>query len=78
MVLIKDEGIGIPSNEIKYVFDPFFRASNTNQFKGYGIGLPLARNIIRLHSGNLIVRSEQNAGTEIQIDIPLAEKVRKR
>ncbi|RYD55985.1 MAG: HAMP domain-containing histidine kinase [Sphingobacteriales bacterium] len=78
MVLIKDEGIGIPKQEIKYVFDPFFRASNTNKFKGYGIGLPLARNIVRLHSGNLIVRSEENQGTEIQIDIPLASEVRKR
>jgi signal transduction histidine kinase len=78
MVLVKDEGIGIPKDEIKYVFDPFFRASNTDKFKGYGIGLPLARNIVRLHSGNLIVRSEVNQGTEIQIDIPLAGHVRKR
>lgn len=78
IVIIKDEGIGIPTREIKHVFDPFFRASNTSHFKGYGIGLPLARNIVRLHRGNLIVRSEENQGAEIQIEIPLASAVKKR
>lgn len=66
-VIIKDQGIGIPQQELRYIYDPFFRASNTGDVKGYGIGLPLARNIIRMHRGELNVASEVNKGTEVQI-----------
>lgn len=71
IIIVKDTGIGIPKNELKYIYDPFFRASNTGKFEGYGIGLPLARNIIRMHHGELIVNSKENEGTEIQIVLPL-------
>lgn len=70
IIMIKDQGIGIPHNEIGYIYDPFFRASNTAQFNGYGIGLPLARNIIQLHEGTLTVTSMVNKGTAVQINLP--------
>lgn len=69
-IVIKDTGIGIPMNEIKYIYDPFFRASNTKNYEGYGIGLPLSRNIIRMHNGKLIVNSIENEGTTVQITLP--------
>lgn len=71
IIIVKDQGIGIPESEIKYIYDPFFRASNTKNFEGYGIGLPLARNIIRLHNGILKVTSQKNEGTVVQIRLPL-------
>ncbi|MGN6440151.1 MAG: sensor histidine kinase [Agriterribacter sp.] len=70
IVVIKDQGIGIPENELKYIFDPFFRASNTSSFKGYGVGLPLAQKIIRLHRGSLDFFSKVNEGTEVKISLP--------
>ena len=66
---IIDEGIGIPSAELKYVFDPFYRASNTDHFEGHGVGLPLARNIIRLHQGELVIQSEEGKGTAVEITL---------
>lgn len=69
-ILVKDWGIGIPKNEIQYIYDPFFRASNTSNFEGYGIGLPLTRNIIRLHHGELYVASEEHGGTLVEIKLP--------
>lgn len=72
VVSIKDQGIGIPENEMAFIYDPFFRASNTRLFEGYGIGLPLTRNIIRLHNGQLQVTSIVNQGTTVQIKLPLA------
>ncbi|RFS20465.1 sensor histidine kinase [Chitinophaga silvatica] len=69
--IIKDMGIGIPPEDLPYIFSPFFRASNTSSFKGYGIGLPLAMNIIRMHKGDIIVNSEVNEGTEIRVELPL-------
>ena len=71
IVIIKDNGIGIPEEEMKYIYDPFFRASNTAQYEGYGIGLPLARNIIKIHNGILLVTSVVNQGTTVRVDLPL-------
>jgi signal transduction histidine kinase len=72
-VIIKDVGIGIPSNELKHIYDPFFRASNTGNYEGYGIGLPLTQNIIRMHNGEIIVSSIQNQGTTVQINLPIGD-----
>lgn len=69
-VIIKDSGIGIPDSEMDKIY-PFFRASNTKNYEGYGIGLPLARNIIRIHNGELIVNSKENVGTTVQIRFPI-------
>ncbi len=73
IVVIRDRGIGIPEAELKYIYDPFFRASNTNNYEGYGIGLPLTRNIIRMHEGKLEVSSQPNQGTTVQISLPIGK-----
>ncbi|MEO6521754.1 MAG: HAMP domain-containing sensor histidine kinase [Mucilaginibacter sp.] len=70
---ITDKGIGIPETEVQHIFEPFFRASNTSDFYGHGVGLPLALNIIRLHKGSIGIRSEVNVGTEIQVFLPSAQ-----
>lgn len=70
MIVVKDNGIGIPESDMAHIYDPFFRASNTQLFEGYGIGLPLSRNIINLHQGMLIVTSAVNKGTTVQISFP--------
>jgi len=70
-IIIKDSGIGIPDSEMDKIYDPFFRASNTKNYEGYGIGLPLARNIIRMHNGELLVNSKINVGTTVQIRFPI-------
>jgi Signal transduction histidine kinase len=75
IVAIEDQGIGIPQHEIAFIYEPFFRASNTGKFNGYGIGLPLSRNIVRMHHGELEVTSEENAGTKVRILLPLASAV---
>ncbi len=72
-VIVKDHGIGIPVNELKYIYDPFFRASNTLKYEGYGIGLPLTRNIIRLHNGEILVSSIVGQGTTVQINLPVGQ-----
>ncbi len=70
-ICITDIGIGIPQQEIQHIYDPFFRASNTGNFEGYGIGLPLTRNIIRLHKGEISVRSGVETGTVVEISVPV-------
>lgn len=70
LVEITDEGIGIPDREIAQIFVPFFRASNTEKYKGYGIGLPLTNNIIKLHQGSIVVKSEVGVGTRFTVCLP--------
>jgi signal transduction histidine kinase len=72
IIIVKDQGIGIPEEEIKHIFDPFYRASNTKSYEGYGIGLPLTRNIVRMHQGEIVVRSKLNHGTTVQLSFPNA------
>ena len=70
VIIIKDKGIGIPESDMPYIFDPYFRASNTFNYEGYGIGLPLSRNIIKMHNGELLIKSVENSGTTVQIILP--------
>jgi signal transduction histidine kinase len=72
VIVVMDDGIGIPEKEQQHVFEPFFRASNTSEFEGYGIGLPLTLNIIRLHKGSIGIRSKEDQGTEIQVFLPIS------
>ncbi|WP_100612448.1 sensor histidine kinase [Confluentibacter lentus] len=71
IIIIKDHGIGIPKKDMPYIYDPFFRASNVGIHEGYGIGLPLTRNLIKMHDGELIVSSEENVETIVEIKLPL-------
>ena len=71
VISVKDQGIGIPEKELQHVFEPFFRASNTGRYKGYGVGLPLSLNIIRLHKGTIKINTVQESGTEMNILLPL-------
>lgn len=70
IMVIKDTGIGIPEAELKFIYDPFFRASNAKNYEGYGIGLPLSQNIIRHHEGEIKISSILNEGTTVQISFP--------
>lgn len=70
-VAVKDQGIGIPQSDVQHIFEPFYRASNTAEFKGYGIGLPLSLNIIRLHRGSIGISSKEQIGTEIKVILPI-------
>ena len=73
LVTIKDRGIGIPGADLPYIYDPFYRASNTQKFEGYGIGLPLARNVIILHKGILNISSVVEEGTTVQVKLPISK-----
>ena len=70
IIEIADHGIGIPDREMAQIFVPFFRASNTAKYKGYGIGLPLTNNIIKLHQGNIAVNSAVGIGTKFIVYLP--------
>jgi len=67
---IKDQGIGIPHEEIKYLLDPFYRASNRGVVKGTGFGLSIVKRFVELHKGKLLIESVVDKGTVVTIILP--------
>ena len=70
LLTIRDQGIGIPTDELRNIFEPFYRGSNVRDVEGFGFGLPLAYRIIKLHSGDIRVSSQVNKGTIVKIELP--------
>ncbi len=71
-VMVEDRGPGIPADEIKEIFTPFFRGSYTrsNQVRGSGLGLSLVMETARAHGGGVTVRSEEGKGSTFTISLP--------
>ncbi len=69
--LIKDEGIGIPTENQKRLFESFYRASNVGKIEGTGLGLSIVKQCVELHSGKIDVASEVGKGTTFIVEIPL-------
>lgn len=71
VVEIDDNGRGIPSADQPYIFDELYRAENARDVAGSGMGLSLARRIIELHGGSLLVNSRLDQGTMVRIQLPI-------
>lgn len=69
---VADFGQGIPKTEREHIFDKFYRVGNedTRQTKGTGLGLYIAKEIIKAHKGQISVRSNQPKGTVFSIVLP--------
>jgi two-component system sensor histidine kinase VicK len=71
-VSITDTGIGIPPEEVKKLFSKFFRGTNVLKFQteGTGLGIYIAKNIIRQHGGEIYAESTLNRGTTFYFTLP--------
>jgi signal transduction histidine kinase len=67
-VAVRDTGHGIPADEVPRLFERFYRGSARKP--GTGLGLSIARNLVRLHGGDITVTSEVNRGSEFRVWIP--------
>lgn len=70
---VKDTGIGVPIDEQPQLFSRFFRAGNARRRRpdGTGIGLYLAKKVVRLHDGEIIFHSEENKGSTFGFMLPV-------
>jgi PAS domain S-box-containing protein len=66
---VQDNGIGIPSDDIHNLFEPFFRAQNTTGIKGTGLGLSIVKSYVELHKGEISLESELGRGTKFFVRI---------
>jgi PAS domain S-box-containing protein len=68
---VSDKGIGIPPEEQTHVFEPFFRASNTGDVRGTGLGLRIVKDCVTLHGGSVTFESLPGKGTTFMVRLPL-------
>ncbi len=68
---IADQGIGIPEDDIKNMFQPFYRAKNTYEFEGTGLGLSIVKEFVEKHGGNIFLASKLNKGTSVSVILPI-------
>lgn len=62
-IMIKDYGIGIPSDDIKSIFDPFHRSKNVGSTPGTGLGLAIVKRYVDIMNGSISVESNESEGT---------------
>ncbi len=71
---VSDRGMGIAPDELKHVFDEFFRSGDpeVRRRKGTGIGLAIVRYIVEAHGGSITVHSTRGSGTAFTVSLPTA------
>lgn len=75
LIHVEDSGIGIAEDEVRQIFDRFFRSSDprVRDIEGTGLGLAYVREVARLHSGQLAVHSELNSGSRFTLTLPISQ-----
>src|SRR5579871_3251661 len=71
-IVIEDDGKGISEGEKENIFQPFYRVDDKNVNQGFGLGLSLAHQIIKLHKGQILLDSIINKGSTFTIILPSA------
>ncbi|WP_159638145.1 ATP-binding protein [Sphingobacterium composti Ten et al. 2007 non Yoo et al. 2007] len=71
---VRDNGIGIPEQDISHIFEMFGRAMNTENYKGSGIGLSLVKRIIERLDGNIEISSLEGVGTTVIMKFPVVRE----
>jgi signal transduction histidine kinase len=70
-ILIEDNGIGIPKEDIENIFNRFYQVDKSRNDKGTGLGLAIAKWIIDMHKGTIDIESELGTGTKFYINLPM-------
>jgi signal transduction histidine kinase len=72
-VSVADDGPGIPAEDLPEIFERFERGAGQQGRPGFGLGLPLAREIARAHGGRIEVDSKPGRGATFSVWLPVPE-----
>ncbi|MGL5506372.1 MAG: ATP-binding protein [Paraclostridium sp.] len=73
IVSVKDNGVGIANDKINYIFHRFYQVDSllTRKSEGSGIGLCIAKDIVNIHGGKIVVESKEGVGSEFKVCLPI-------
>jgi len=71
VVVVEDNGIGIPQGDIERLFERYFRGSNVSGIVGTGVGLNLVKMVVDLHGGDIVVESQEGKGSRFTVRLPI-------
>ncbi len=66
-IVIKDTGKGIPPQDLEHIFERYYRGTNTQNIRGTGLGMAIARDIVEAHGGKVAITSELGSGTTVKV-----------
>jgi PAS domain S-box-containing protein len=70
-VTVEDEGVGISPDDLPYIFERFYRGKGSSE--GFGLGLPISRELVERMGGGISVQSREGIGTAVEIELPKAD-----
>lgn len=72
-IWIQDKGIGISSNDLTNIYEPFYRSNDATAWnsEGSGLGLYIVKKMVELHQGTIDIESDPNQGTKVVLTIPV-------
>ncbi len=73
IITVKDHGAGISEEDVKEIFDPFYRGSSGKEVNGLGLGLSLVKNVINVMMGDIQIKSEPGSGVTATIAVPIPD-----
>jgi signal transduction histidine kinase len=71
---VRDQGAGVPPDELPYIFDRFYRARSADGTRGSGLGLAIVKAIAEAHDGEVCVESKVGVGTTFRVELPGYER----
>ena len=69
--IVQDRGMGIPEDDRKRLFTPFYRGKNVATIQGTGLGLVIVKHCVERHGGKIEIESAENCGTTVSVRLPL-------
>ena len=70
-VIVEDEGVGISSVDLPHVFERFYQGKGSSE--GFGLGLPICKELAERMEGNISIRSQEGIGTAVKVELPEAD-----
>jgi signal transduction histidine kinase len=70
-ITVKDEGAGMSSVDLPHVFERFYQGKGSSE--GFGLGLPICKELTERMGGSISIRSRERVGTEVKVELPEAD-----
>lgn len=71
-IIVKDDGCGMSEQDLKHIFERYYRGTNSSKVNGTGLGLAIANEVVKAHGGEIHVSSKKDQWTVFEIKLPIS------